>query len=262
VKVAAYHAPLAACGSADVVGLIRAQVRRCESAGVEILCCPEAVIGGLADYAPRPAEIAIDAEGGRLREILAPLASDTVATIVGFTEIDRLGRLFNSAAMFSGGSVLGVYRKLHPAIRRSVYHAGDEMPVFTVAGLTFGIIICLDSTHAVPARSMAARGAAALFIPTNNGLPPGKAGPELAAEARSVDIARATEYGVSVIRADVVGSTSELTSYGSSGIVGPDGRVLASATGDDLLIAEIETAPPRGRDAPMPLGARLSTGSR
>jgi hypothetical protein len=41
VKVAAYQAPLAACGSMDVVGLIGAQVRRCESAGVEILCCPE-----------------------------------------------------------------------------------------------------------------------------------------------------------------------------------------------------------------------------
>jgi predicted amidohydrolase len=209
------------------------------------------VIGGLADYAPRPAGIAIAAEGGQLREILAPLASNTVATIVGFTEVDRLGRLFNSAAVFSEGKVVGVYRKLHPAIRRSVYQAGDATPVFTIAGLTFGIIICLDSTYDEPARSMAARGAAALFIPTNNGLPPGKVGPELAAETRAMDIARAIENGVSVIRADVVGRSSELTSYGSSGIVGPDGRVLASAAGDDLLIAEIETAPRRGRDAPL-----------
>jgi predicted amidohydrolase len=178
-----------------------------------------------------------------------------VATIVGFTEIDRLGRLFNSAAVVSGGTIVGVYRKLHPAIRRSVYQAGDAMPVFTVAGLTFGIIICLDSTYAEPARSMATRGAAALFVPTNNGLPAVKAGPELAAEARKVDIARATENGVSVIRADVVGSTSELASYGSSGIVGPDGTVLASAAGDDLLIAEIETAPRRAgtrRSNPAP----------
>jgi predicted amidohydrolase len=243
VKVAAYQAPLAACGSMEVVGLIREQVRRCESAGVEILCCPEAVIGGLADYSPRPAELAIDAEGGQLGEILAPLASDAVATIVGFTEIDRRGRLFNSAAVYSKGAVLGVYRKLYPAIHRSVYHAGDALPVFTVAGLTFGIVICLDSNYLEPVRIMAARGAAALFVPTNNGLPPGKGGPKLVAEARNVDIARAVENRVSVIRADVVGRTSGLTACGSSGIVDPDGHVLASATGEELVIAEIETAP-------------------
>ena len=254
----------------EVVDLIREQVRRCEVAGVEILCCPEAVIGGLADYSPRPADFAIDAEGGQLNEILAPLANDSVATIVGFTEIDRLGRLFNSAAVYAEGTVVGVYRKLYPAIHRSVYHAGDALPVFTVGGLTFGIVICLDSNYLEPARIMAARGAAALFVPTNNGLPPGKGGPELVAAARNLDIARAIENSVSVIRADVVGRTPGLTAYGSSGIVDPDGNVLASATGDDLLIAEIETAPRerrRGWNAAVNPAvaeeyARLVTGTR
>ncbi len=268
MKVAAYQAPLAACGSLEILGLIRAQVRRCEADGVEILCCPEAVLGGLADYSPRPHEIAIDVESGQLAEILAPLASDTVTTIVGFTEVDGHGRLFNSAAVYSEGSVLGIYRKLYPAINRSVYHAGDAMPVFTVGGLTFGIVICLDSNYFEPARIMAARGAAALFVPTNNGLPPGKAGPELVMEARNVDIARAVENSVSVIRADVVGRTPELTSYGSSGIVAPDGRVLAAATGDELVIADIATAPRRRiwNAASNPAVAdeylRLVTGSR
>jgi predicted amidohydrolase len=254
----------------EVLGLIREQVRRCESAGVEILCCPEAVLGGLADYSPRPAEIAIDAEGGQLGEVLAPLASDTVATIVGFTEIDRMGCLFNSAAVLSRGTVVGVYRKLYPAINHSVYHAGDAMPVFTVAGLTFGIIICLDSRYPEPARIMAGRGATALFVPSNNGLPPGKGGPGLAAEARNVDIAHAIENSVSVIRADVVGRAAGLTAYGSSGIVDPDGRVLASAMGGDLVIAQIETAPRqrrRGWNAATNPGVsdeylRVVTGSR
>lgn len=237
----------------EVLGLIREQVRRCESAGVEILCCPEAVLGGLADYSVRPAEIAIDAEGGQLGEILAPLASDSVTTIVGFTEIDRLGRLFNSAAVFSRGSVVGVYRKLHPAIHRSIYHAGDRMPVFTIGGLTFGIVICRDSSYREPARVMAAQGAAALFVPANNGLPPGKGGPDLPAETRKVDIARAVEHGVSVVRADVAGRAPGLVAWGTSGIVDPDGRVLASPTpGDDLIVAEIETARRRGTFVPHP----------
>jgi 5-aminopentanamidase len=243
VKVAAYQAPLLASGSMEAIALIREQVDRCEAAGVEILCCPEGVLGGLADYALHPATLAIDAGGDRLDRVLAPLASDTVTTIVGFTEIDRLGRLYNSAAVFHRGSVAGVYRKLHPAINRSVYAAGDGAPVFMVGELTLGIVICRDSTFAEPVRAMASQGAAALFVPTNNGLPPGRAGPEISVEVRNEDVARATENRVSVIRADVAGRTAELVSWGSSGIVAPDGRVLASAQPltVGLLIAEIET---------------------
>lgn len=229
----------------EALALIREQVDWYESAGVEILCCPEGILGGLADYSLRPASIAIDVEGGQLDKVLAPLASETVTTILGFTEIDRRGRLYNSAAVFHKGSVVGLYRKLYPAINRSIYEAGDKMPVFTVGELTFGIVICLDSNYFEPARIMASRGAAALFVLTNNGLPPAKASPEVVAHARNADIARAVENGVSVVRADVAGRTADLVSCGSSGIVDPDGMVLGSAqrleTG--LVVAVIETAP-------------------
>lgn len=102
---------------------------------------------------------------------------------------------------------------------------------------------------------MASRGAAALFVPTNNGLPPEKGGPELVAQARNVDIARAVENSVFVIRADVAGRTESLESYGSSGIIDCDGMVLQSAPqlAPALLMAEIKTAPRakrRGWDAP------------
>jgi predicted amidohydrolase len=249
MKIAAYQAPLAATSSTEVLGLIRQQIDQCAAEDVEILCCPEGVLGGLADYASRPADIAIDAERGDLRELLAPIASHRVVTILGFTEIDRDGRLFNAAAVFSRGSVAGVYRKLYPAINRSVYTAGDRMPVFMVGDLTFGILICNDSNYLEPARIMAARGAAALFVPTNNGLPLARARSELVAEARNVDIARAVENSVFVIRADVAGHAGGLVSYGSSGIVDPDGMVLRTARhlDSDLVIADITTTPRRHR---------------
>lgn len=245
MKVAGYQAPLLPCGSMAAIGLIREQVDRCESEGIEILCCPEGILGGLADYASRPQEIAIDVEAGKLGEVLAPLASDTVTSIVGFTEITPNGRLHNTAAVYHRGAVIGLYRKLYPAIRQSVYEAGDEIPVFDVGGLRFGIVICLDSNYLEPARIMAAYGATALFVPTNNGLPPEKADVALCVQARNVDIARAVDNTVSVIRADVAGRTENLVSYGSSGIVDPDGLVLASARqlGEDLLVADIETTP-------------------
>jgi len=241
MKVAAYQASLAACHTNEALMLIREQIDRCEALGVEILCCPEAVLGGLADYVDRPSAIAIDVGRGGLETAVRTLASDRVTTIVGFTETDRDGRLFNAAAVISRGSVAGLYRKLHPAINRSVYQAGTETPVFTVASLTFGIVICLDSRFVEPMSTMASRGAQAIFIPTNNGMPPQKGGAELVAEARAIDIASARKHGIAIIRADVAGRDRDLASHGSSAIVDRTGHVVAASLPlqADLLVGDV-----------------------
>jgi predicted amidohydrolase len=243
MRVAAYQAPLLRPGFVEALALIRARVDWCEAEGIEILCCPEAILGGLADYALDPTEFAIDARGDQLACILAPLASDTVTTIVGFTEIADKGRLYNSAAVFHKGSVLGLYRKLYPAINRSVYDPGDQMPIFHVGDLTFGIVICNDSNYLEPARIMAVRGATTLFVPTNTALSPEKTYADLAVHARNCDIARAVEYSMWVIRADVAGQLSSLTSAAASGIVDPDGMVRQGAerSSELVLVADIDT---------------------
>lgn len=206
---------------------------------VAILCCPEAILGGLADYTDDPIRPAVPT--GRIGSVLAPLASDTVTTIVGFTELADDGRLYNSAAIWHRGAVAGVYRKRHPAIRRSVYAAGADTPVFLVNGLTFGILICYDSTFAEPAAQMAAEGATVLFVPTNNGLPHSRPAEDIMTQARETDAARATQNNVWIVRADVAGRTNALFSAGSSEIVRPDGSVLrtASAGAEDLLVADL-----------------------
>jgi predicted amidohydrolase len=241
MKVAAYQAPLLPAGSAEAIEFIREQVSRCESEAISILCCPEAILGGLADYSENPLKFAIRTDDGELDEVLAPLASDTVTSIVGFTELADDNQLYNAAAVFHRGRVSGVYRKLHPAIRRSVYSPGLATPVFRVDELTFGIVICYDSTFSEPARAMAVQGATALFILTNNGLPNNRAYPELVQEARASDCARALESGVWMLRADVAGTNGELMSYGSSGIVDPDGKVVQKANlrTADLLVADV-----------------------
>src|SRR5262245_24824023 len=136
----------------NTVELIRTQVHRCEAAEVAFLCCPEAILGGLADYSRDRRAHAIDTR--RIDTTLAPLASNAVATIVGFTEsVDDDDRLYNSAAVFHRGSVIGLYRKRHPAIRKSAYSAGSgDAPVFEIEGLTFGVLICNDSNYPELAR--------------------------------------------------------------------------------------------------------------
>lgn len=239
MKVAAYQCPLSASVLISrAIDLIRDRVRWCEANGVEILCCPEAILGGLADYVEDPATIALSVD--KLGTLLASLTSATVTTIVGFTEV--AGELFyNSAAVFHKGKVAGRYRKQHPAIRSSVYTAGIETPVFSVGELTFGILICNDSNFEEPAKSMVAKGATAFFVPTNCGLPQDRTGVDIVHAARRVDAARAKTFGVPVIRADVVGRCGQYYSFGCSGIVGVAGTVLQSAREgtEALLVAEI-----------------------
>lgn len=238
MKVAAYQAPLLPAGSMEAIELIRERIRWCEAEGVQLLCCPEAILGGLADYSDTPDEFAI--ETAELESRLAPLASAAVTTVVGFTERAG-GSLYNSAAVMQRGSTAGVYRKLHPAIHRSVYAAGTGISVFRAGELTFGILICNDSNYPELARLIAARGATVLLVPTNNGLPAAKASAKLVAETRKVDIARATENSLWVVRADVAGRTDQLVSRGSSGIVDPNGVVVRTARelSADLLVADV-----------------------
>ena len=168
MKVAAYQAPIPHSGSLDALAWIRRRVEQCEAEDIRILCCPEAIVGGLADNAEESARLAVPS--AHMGSVLASLASDTVTTIIGLSEISTDGRLYNSAAVLHNGIVAGVYRKNHPAIRNSVYQPGIDAPVFNVAGLTFGIVICYDSSVPELADGMALQGASVLFVPTNNGL--------------------------------------------------------------------------------------------
>jgi predicted amidohydrolase len=237
--VAAYQAPLRESGSTAAIGDLAECIRTCETAGVEVLCCPEAVLGGLADDHPTPQDIALSLEGGQLESVLRPLASRTVTTVVGFTERAADGRLFNAAAVFTKGAVAGLYRKRHPARRVSVYAPGSESPVFSVGSQRFGILICNDSNHFALAEDLVSQGAEMLFVPSNNALRPDCA--EVAGETRAVDIDLARRLGVPVIRADVAGRIDGRLAVGTSAIIDRNGAVLRAGLRETagLLFAEV-----------------------
>ena len=110
---------------------------------MDILCCPEAVLGALADDAQCPADIAIDVEAVNCKLCLT-LANKSVTAIVGFTETVGTGELTMPPPCTTTERSPASYRKRHRAIRRSVYSAGDESPVFTIGPCPFGIMICND----------------------------------------------------------------------------------------------------------------------
>jgi predicted amidohydrolase len=239
--VGAYQMPVGACYSADAVEHLSARVRECERAGVSLLCCPEAALGGLADYVDAPDTIAVPADAASIAARLRPLTSRTVTVIVGFTERDDSGSYYNAAAVCSGGSVLGIYRKRNPAIRRSRYRAGSEAPVFCVNGDILGILICRDSTDAQLTARLVDQGAQMLCIPTNNAMPPDRSGTQLVDEVRRLDLRLATTLGVPVIRADVVGASGALVAAGTSMITQPSGVQLYAQGSEEgeLVVAQL-----------------------
>jgi 5-aminopentanamidase len=238
MKVAALQVPLGSVAG-DALTLIRRRADQCEAEDVRILCCPEAVVGGLADYARDPFKTAVPTSG--ILTFLGPVAGARLTVIVGFTELSSDGGLYNSAAVLRHGTLVGVYRKRHPAIRRSVYRAGKDSPVFHADAVCFGILICYDSTFRGLGAELASLGARVLFIPTNNALPASTAPTEIVAAARLCDVALASENGCWVVRSDVAGVVDSLQAEGSSAITSPAGRTMSTANpfGEDLLVADI-----------------------
>ena len=97
MNVAAYQAPLLRSGSLEAVDLIRTRVEWCESLGLVILCCPEAILGGLADYARTPANSRLT------RAVISSLARLPLSQATqsrpswALPSVTSTGRLYNSA---------------------------------------------------------------------------------------------------------------------------------------------------------------------
>lgn len=239
MKLAAYQAPLLPAGSMAPLDQLARKIRWCEAQAIDLLCCPEAILGGLADDAEIPANLAIRVDSGQLAAMLAPLASATVTSIIGFTEATEAGALYNSAAIFAKGEITGIYRKRYPAVRHSIYHPGEGPAVFDACGARIGLMICNDSNFPELAVSLAAGGAEIIFIPSNNALRPAIA--DVVAAARGVDGALARANGVPIVRADVTGRTVDRVAFGSSAITDAGGtiRIAAEAFAETILVSAL-----------------------
>lgn len=254
MKVAAYQGPYLPFGSMRAVELIRDQLTQCERVGVDLLCCPEAILGGLAHESDgqSPHDVAVSAE--QLHRLLAPLTSSPVATVVGFTEHADDGQLYNSAAFIADGAVQAVYRKVYPGYRTTI-RAGTELPFIAFQDTVLGIMICNDLWYVEPARILASEGAALILVPTNSGhLRNIQLDNRLWARGQTLPIARAVDNTVSVVIADIAGEQQGRAALGSSRIIDPDGALLCAADPHkvELVITNIDAHSrpfdPRGWD--------------
>jgi predicted amidohydrolase len=247
MRVAAYQAPYREYPALGGAEFVVPYLERARADGVELVCCPEALTGELANESDgdTPQAVALSIGDGELDKAIAPLLGWGMTIVVGFTERGSNGDVHNAAVVAADNAVAGIYRKAYPG--RSICAAGTELPIFHHAGVPFGVLICNDVHYIEPARILAARGAQLLVVPVHGGHAPAK---ENAWRARGTNvlIARAVENGIPLIAADVAGWQGERVSHGTTAIVDAQGTLLAAAREleQDFVVADVHADGPRG----------------
>lgn len=152
----------------------------------------------------------------------------------------RAARAIGALVADATGTVLGTYRKVHlyGAAEHAAFTPGSAPPLLVdVAGLRVGVAVCYDVEFPETARAAALAGADVLAVPTAM---------DDARAARVLLPARALENGLVLAYANHApgGTAGTVPFSGESVVLGADGRVLAraAATGDDLLVVDVDPA--------------------
>ncbi len=246
VRIAAWQGR---CVDGDAAANLEAARRAIDAAGEEgadFLCLPEAFLSG---YGSR--EIvergALSLDDPRLAELASAAASRNLVLLVGLSERLANGDLGNTVAIYAEGTRLGLYRKtmLTDSDAREMRYCRDyDLPVFQARGVTFGCIICHDSSFVEPAAVLAYKGAQVIFSPHYNAIAADSMD-EHRIRVRNNHVGLAALLGVYVVRANVVGQDATrpgTLGYGDSAIFDPNGVPIAEAGlfRERLIVAEVD----------------------
>lgn len=146
-----------------------------------------------------------------------------IALVSTIFEEESAGLCYDTAMFIeSDGSIVGKYRKTHPAAVQSLekiyFRYGSHFPVVRLQGIKVGAIICYDTLFPETARCAALNGAELIVVPF--------AAPIIPAW-RSIMITRAFENGAWFAPTNKVGPEGEWVFGGQSMIVDPTGEVAA-----------------------------------
>ncbi|MCE2982937.1 MAG: carbon-nitrogen hydrolase family protein [Parachlamydia sp.] len=164
IKVAAYqYTP------ANDIQARKAQMQnileKAASKHIDFLCLPEGTLTGYYAQEDLAHKNSLEVGGQDFQEWIEVFRNFAVTVIVGFNE--RAGnQIFDSAAIIENGTLLGIQRKHY--LYHNYFASGTSFFPITSKGITFGVIICLDTNYFEPARILAMQGATILFSPMCN----------------------------------------------------------------------------------------------
>jgi len=261
MKIAAFQGR---CRDGDVEGNIATAIRmfhEAADAGADFLLMPEGYLGGYGTpEVTRSTAMALD--DPRLARLVAETAAHDVVFIGGLNE--RRGEaIYNSAAIIHRGAVLGTYRKtmiLRSEHREMGVSTDFDLPVWQAKGITFGVIICADSSYIEVAQTLWWKGAQILFSPHYNYIR-SDAMDDHRIRVRNNHAGTAALLGVPVVRSNVVNwDRAPSLGYGDTAIFDERGHPLAEAGlfTECLITADVDLsrARPREERLRIPLAVR------
>ncbi len=217
--------------------LLAETATRATRQAVQLLILPEMFLSGYHIGRDAVHRLAEAADGASAQRIAAIARETGVAILYGYPERAD-DTVYNAAQLIdSRGEPRLNYRKTHlfGAVDRHCFSAGEARSALVeLDGLRLGVLICYDLEFGENARLLALDGADLIAVPTAQMHP-------YAFVPETLIATRAFENQVFVAYANRCGREREFDYTGLSGIVAPEGQVLARAGLDeDFIVATLD----------------------
>jgi len=207
--------------------------------GVDLLTFPELAVCG---YPPEDLLFKpqfLEQTRKALDEVIAH--SSGMALVAGF--VDAREDIYNAAAIVHDGKLVSIYHKIYlPNYgvfdENRYFQAGQEIPVYTIAGVGVGVNICEDIWYeAGPATAQAFSGAEVIVNISASPYHAGKGDSRL----RMLST-RAADNVVIVAYNNLVGGQDELVFDGNSLLLDEKGEIIARGKqfAEDLIVGDLD----------------------
>lgn len=237
MKIAVYQGPGIPLDVPANIEILARQAERAAQQGARLLIAPEMILSGYNIGPEAIAERAETVDGASSRTIAGLAERYQIAILYGYPEREG-SKIFNAVQLLDrDGTRLANYRKTHlfGDIDRNAFSPGtDAGAVFDLDGWRTGLLICYDVEFPENVRRLALAGADFVAVPTAVMQPYDFVSTHMVPT-------RAFENQVFVAYANRCASENGLEYIGQSCVVGPDGKDLARAEHDEILIfADLE----------------------
>ena len=225
VRIAAAQTPEFRRDAPGALAYMADVTKAAMAAGVRLVCWPEAYLQGYLTDEQAARRHALDLSSPTFSALLLQLPENAPMTVLGL--IEAAGEnLYNTAAVIHRRTVIGRYRKRNLLGGERCFQPGNDVDVFDVGGLRFGINICFDTNFPDAAARVAEQGATLLLCPANNMLPL-RAAIAWKDRHNAVRGERCRETGLWLMSADVIGERDGQVAWGPTAILNPAGEVAA-----------------------------------
>jgi predicted amidohydrolase len=231
-------------------------IAEARAAGADLVVLPELCLSGYA-IGSSDNEVALRADDPALSELAG--AGEGSVTI-GFPEVSRGGRVYNSAAYFEAGTLVHVHRKLYlPTYagfeERKHFSVGNSLRAFDTSVGRMALLVCNDAWQPALAFVAAQDGAEWLIMPTDSA----HSDPyelDVREYWRDITTLYARLFECYVVFVNRVGEECGLRFWGGSRVVDPQGEVVAQAPEDESAVVvsgDLDPGAARRRRRRLPL---------